>query len=62
MPAIVKELTVEATPQRVWGALTKPDEIARWWTDDLKTISDSCLYCHSKGKNKWNHTQNAQRL
>jgi uncharacterized protein YndB with AHSA1/START domain len=33
--AIVKEFTVEATPQRVWSALTRPDEIARWWTDDL---------------------------
>ena len=35
MAAIVKELTIEAAPQRVWAALTQPDEIARWWTDDL---------------------------
>ena len=35
MAAIVKEFTVEATPQRVWDALTRPDEIACWWTDDL---------------------------
>ena len=35
MAAIVKELTIEAAPQRVWDALTQTDEIARWWTDDL---------------------------
>ncbi len=35
MVAIVKELTVEAAPQRVWSALTRPEEIAGWWTDDL---------------------------
>jgi|SRR6266567_4353317 len=35
MAAIVKELTIEAVPQRVFNALTRPDEIARWWTDDL---------------------------
>ena len=35
MAAIIKELTIEATPRRAWDALTKPDEIAGWWTDDL---------------------------
>jgi uncharacterized protein YndB with AHSA1/START domain len=35
MSAIVEELTIEAAPQRVFNALTKPDEIARWWTNDL---------------------------
>ncbi len=35
MAAILKELTIQATPRRVWDALTKPDEIARWWTDDV---------------------------
>ena len=35
MAAIVKEFIVEATPQRVWGALTQPDEIGHWWTNDL---------------------------
>jgi len=35
MTAIVEELTIEATPQRVWGALTQPDEIGYWWTNDL---------------------------
>ena len=29
MAAIVKELTIEVTPQRVWSALTNPGEIAR---------------------------------
>jgi uncharacterized protein YndB with AHSA1/START domain len=31
MSAIVEELTIEAAPQRVWGAITKPDEIVQWW-------------------------------
>jgi uncharacterized protein YndB with AHSA1/START domain len=35
MPDIVRELTIAAAPQRVWDALTQPDEIARWWTDDV---------------------------
>ena len=36
MPAIVKELTIAAAPQRVWSALTKPDEIVRWWSDEAR--------------------------
>ena len=40
MAAIVKEFTVEATLQRVWGTLTKPDEIACWWTDDLNVTPE----------------------
>jgi uncharacterized protein YndB with AHSA1/START domain len=35
MAAILKELSIQAAPQRVWDALTLPEEIARWWTDDL---------------------------
>lgn len=35
MVAIVKELTIEAAPARVWSALTQPDEIGHWWTNDL---------------------------
>src|SRR6266851_3202129 len=30
MTAIVEELTIEAPPQRVWGAITQQDEIVRW--------------------------------
>ena len=33
--AIVEELTIEASPERVWNALTQQDEIACWWTNDL---------------------------
>ncbi len=40
MPAIVKELTIAATPERVWDALTQPGEIARWWTDDLSAMPE----------------------
>ncbi|MDQ2714468.1 MAG: SRPBCC domain-containing protein [Chloroflexota bacterium] len=35
MAAIVKELTIETAPQRVWAALTQSDEIGHWWTNDL---------------------------
>jgi uncharacterized protein YndB with AHSA1/START domain len=35
MVAIVQELFIEAGPRHVWDALTLPDEIAGWWTDDV---------------------------
>jgi uncharacterized protein YndB with AHSA1/START domain len=35
MPAIVKEVTIAATPKLVWAALTQPDKIGHWWTNDL---------------------------
>ncbi len=35
MAAIVKEITIAATPENVFNALTQQDGIARWWTDDL---------------------------
>ena len=35
MAAIVKELIIAAAPERVWSALTQPDEIGHWWTNDL---------------------------
>ena len=35
MPAIIKELTIAATPASVFNALTQQDEIACWWTNDL---------------------------
>jgi uncharacterized protein YndB with AHSA1/START domain len=31
MTAIIEELTIAATPQRVFSALTEPDEIEKWW-------------------------------
>ncbi len=40
MADIVKELTITAVPGRVFNALTKPDEIARWWTDDLSVTPE----------------------
>ena len=40
MPAIVKELTIEAAPGRVWAALTQPDEIGHWWTNDLNATPE----------------------
>lgn len=36
MPAIVEERTIETTPGRVFNALTRPDEIARWWADEAR--------------------------
>src|SRR5437899_1283894 len=40
MPNIVKEFTITTAPVRVWGALTKPDEIACWWSDDLSVTPE----------------------
>ena len=40
MPAIIKELTIAATPRRVFSALTKPDEIGHWWTNDLNATPE----------------------
>ncbi len=40
MPAIVEELTIAAAPERVWGALTQPDEIGHWWTNDLNATPE----------------------
>jgi uncharacterized protein YndB with AHSA1/START domain len=36
MSAIVEELTIEAAPQRVWGAITQQDEIVQWWADEAR--------------------------
>ena len=35
MSAIIEECIIEATPERVFNALTQQDEIAHWWTNDL---------------------------
>jgi uncharacterized protein YndB with AHSA1/START domain len=36
MSAIVKELTIEASPQCIFSALTQQDEIARWWANEAR--------------------------
>jgi uncharacterized protein YndB with AHSA1/START domain len=36
MAAIVEELTIEAAPQRVWGAITQQDEIVQWWAYEAR--------------------------
>jgi len=40
MATIVEELTIAVAPERVWGALTKPDEIGHWWTNDLNATPE----------------------
>lgn len=40
MAAIVEELTIAVTPGRVFNALTKPDEIGHWWTNDLNATPE----------------------
>jgi len=40
MPDIIRELTVAAAPQRVWDALTQPEEIGHWWTNDLNVTPE----------------------
>ncbi len=34
MSAIIEERMIEAVPQRVWGAITEPGEIEKWWADE----------------------------
>src|SRR5258708_36239247 len=36
MIAIVEELPIEAAPQRVWRAITEPDEIVGWWAYEAR--------------------------
>ena len=36
MATIIEERTVEAAPERVWGALTQSDEITRWWANEAR--------------------------
>src|SRR5260370_30787163 len=40
MTAIVEELTIEAAPQRVWGAITRPDEIVQWWAYEARVTPE----------------------
>ena len=35
MPDIVQELTIEATPENVFNAITNQDELAQWWTNQV---------------------------
>jgi uncharacterized protein YndB with AHSA1/START domain len=35
MPAIVKKLTIATAPGNVFNALTRQDQLALWWTNDL---------------------------
>jgi len=35
MSTIIKEFAIATAPERVYDALTRQDEIAHWWTDDL---------------------------
>ena len=36
MSNIVEEITIEATPQRVWEAITEQDEIVQWWAYEAR--------------------------
>ncbi len=36
MSAIIEGRIIEASPQRVWSALTQPEEIVRWWADEAR--------------------------
>jgi hypothetical protein len=40
---IVEERRIKAAPERVWGALTQPDEMARWWANEARVepVADS---------------------
>jgi uncharacterized protein YndB with AHSA1/START domain len=38
---IVLERIISAAPERVFSALTQPDELARWWTTDLSVTPEA---------------------
>lgn len=40
MSAIVEEITIAVAPERVWNALTRPEEIGHWWTNDLNVTPE----------------------
>jgi uncharacterized protein YndB with AHSA1/START domain len=40
MSSIVEEPTIEAAPQRVWGAITEPDEIVQWWAYEARVTPE----------------------
>jgi uncharacterized protein YndB with AHSA1/START domain len=40
MYAIVLERAIAAAPERVFDALTQPDELARWWTTELSATPE----------------------
>jgi uncharacterized protein YndB with AHSA1/START domain len=31
--AIVRSVEIQATPERLWSLLTRPEELVRWWPD-----------------------------
>lgn len=35
MPDIAQELAIEASPEAVFQAITRPDEITRWWANQV---------------------------
>ena len=36
MSAIIEERIIEASPHRVWNALTRSEEIEKWWADEAR--------------------------
>lgn len=40
MATIVQERIIAAAPQRVYNALTQPEEIGHWWTNDLNVTPE----------------------
>src|SRR6266567_7604478 len=40
MVAIREIRTIAAAPRRVFNALTRPDEIGHWWTNDLNATPE----------------------
>jgi uncharacterized protein YndB with AHSA1/START domain len=47
MPAIFHELTIATTPESVFNALTQPDEIVRWWSEEARVkpeVGSSCEF------------------
>ncbi len=55
MSDIVQELTIEATPENVFHALTLPDGIAGWWSNHVTAELQvgSLFALRMEGSSRW---------
>jgi uncharacterized protein YndB with AHSA1/START domain len=53
MADIVQDTTIAVAPERVYGAITRQQELARWWTRDVKaepTVGSLAEFRFDKGE------------
>ena len=53
MADIVQDITIAAAPEKVYGAITRQEELERWWTRDVKaepTVGSISVFRFDKGE------------